>query len=104
MSKQRAPDHEVQVTSWSVLASRDDATGHKNLLIEVVAGAHPVIPIGDPQWLALDEQHRGSTELDHFEVGGHLGIVGCQERETGCTQDVLGRKMTEGLLLFQGFP
>ena len=35
------------------------------------------------------------AEPDLFEVGGHLGVVGCQERETGRTKDVLGREVTE---------
>ena len=47
---------------------RDDATGDLGVLIEVVAGADPVVAVGDPQRVAPHEQDRGE-----FRAGLHLG-------------------------------
>ena len=93
----------ITLTAMAAVMFAVPATSHaapastKLVWIRRAGGAYPVIPIGDPQRVAIDEQHRGKlgAEPDLFEVGGHLGVVGCQERETGRTKDVLGREVTE---------
>ena len=54
---------------WSGVCTwpRDDATGNLGVLIEVVAGADPVVAVGDPQRVAPHEQDRGE-----LRAGLHL--------------------------------
>src|ERR1700722_3355331 len=83
--------------------ARDDAARDFGVLIEVVAGADPVISVGNPQWLSAHQED--GRELDarlHFaQVLLYLMIIRRKEGQSTRSQNVFGHEAHKIRMPFQ---
>src|SRR6478752_2486837 len=77
-----------------------NSAGNVGVFAQVVAGADPVVPVGDLQRKAAIERpsdQQDGRELlagsDFRQIGGDVLVVCREQRQAGGTKDVLGLEM-----------